>query len=238
MALVLLLVVNLCPGISSAQSGPEINTGADIVSRYVWRGTDFWAAPNIQPSLSIGYAGLELGVWGAYTLANNTEETDEIDTWLSYTYNIENSVSITVLATDYYFPNTGIKWGNFNDYDNDDGPGAHTIELGAGITGPEAFPLSVFGYINVYNDEGNNAYFQADYPFQVKETELNVFIGAASGSEDNPDYYGTDDLQVINLGVRAERDIKISGDFTLPLSVSFIMNPNIEVSYLVLGFSL
>jgi hypothetical protein len=140
--------------------------------------------------------------------------------------------------TDYYYPNAGIKIGNFNNYDNVNGAGAHTIEAGLNITGPESFPLSLSGYVNVYNDEGNNTYVQADYSLNVQDVGLGFFIGAAAGSEENPDYYGSDKFNVINIGLKASKQIKITEDFLLPVSCSYILNPRAEISYLVFCISL
>jgi uncharacterized protein (TIGR02001 family) len=224
--------------IVSAQSKPEVNAGADVVSRYVWRGMDFGSAPSIQPSLSLGIVGFEVGFWGAYTFSNNNQTSDELDAWFSYTYSIENSISFSAIVTDYYFPNAGTRIGNFNNYDNPDGAGAHILEVGLSVGGAEAFPLTLSGYINVYNDAGNNTYFQLDYPFTVNDVDLNFQVGASGGSKDNPAYYNTDTFNVINVGLTASKEIKITDDFSLPVFVSYIINPRVEMSHLVFGISL
>jgi len=242
LALVVLLGSVMAAG-ASAENKLAVNTGVDIYNRYVWRGLDIANTPSIQPSMSVTYAGFEFGAWGAYTLSNQASESDEIDFWLSYTMELNNGVSFTLLATDYYFPNKGIKFFNFNDYDaviDDTIPdyGAHTLELGLSVAGPESFPITVSGYVNVYNDGGNNTYFQVDYPVTVGETELGLFCGAAGGcSKEYSGYYGTENLNVINLGVSAARDIKVTDSFSLPLSVSMVLNPRNEIMHLLVGFT-
>ncbi len=225
-----------------AQSEVDMTVGVDYFNRYVWRGLDFANTPSLQPTLSLGFDGFETGIWGAYTLSNQQSESDEIDFWVGYTHEIENAISISAVITDYYFPNVGIDFFNFNNYDDEleDGtpdPGAHTLEAGLSLTGPESFPVTVSGYINFHNDAGNNTYFQIDYPVKINETDLNIFMGATGGSKDNSGYYGTDDLQVINVGVQASREIVVTESFSVPLNISFIVNPNAEISYLVVGFS-
>jgi hypothetical protein len=232
----LLLISAMIPGGVSAQDRTSISTGVDLMNRYVWRGLDIAGTPSIQPSLSVSSYGFELGVWGAYTLSNQASESDEVDLWLSYSYGFENEASVCVLMTDYYYPNTGAKFFNFNDYENSD-PGAHILEMGISFTGPASLPLTVSGYVNVHNDPGNNTYFQIDYPFRAGETELGLFCGFTGGSEDNPEYYGTKGLNVINLGLSAERGLEISDRVTLPVSVAFIVNPRAETPYLVAGLS-
>ncbi|MFH2049500.1 MAG: hypothetical protein ABIJ12_08640 [bacterium] len=239
--LIIILIVGIF-GEVMASDKVTINSGVDFYNRYVWRGLDIANTPSLQPALSVAFSGLEIGTWGAYTMSNEASESDEIDFWLGYTIGMENGVSLSFLATDYYFPNAGIDFFNFNNHDaviDDTIPdqGAHTIEIGASFTGPESFPITISGYLNVYNDAGSNTYFQVDYPVKVGETELGLFIGATGGSKDNPGYYGSDEFDFINLGVTASREIKVSETFSIPFNVSFIVNPNDEISHLVVGLS-
>ena len=236
----LLTVLFICiPGLSFAQD-LSLNAGADIVSRYIWRGLNVNDAINIQPALSLSVSGFSFGFWGSYSLSNNSSEDiygQELDTWIGYNYAFENGMSIGAIVTDYYFANAGIKWGNFNNYDDPNGPGAHTIETGLLLRGPNSFPLSLSGYILVYNNAGNNTYFQMDYPVTVAEVPLNFFIGAAGGSEEDPGYYGTEKFNVTNIGVKATKSVKITEDYSLPVSVTFLINPRAEISYLVFGLT-
>ncbi len=229
----------LFAGISFAQD-LSVSAGADIVSRYIWRGLNVNDAINIQPALSLSVSGFSVGFWGSYSLANNSSEQiygQELDTWISYSYAFKNGMSIGAIVTDYYFANAGIKWGNFNNYDDPSGPGAHTIETGLLLKGPNSFPLSLSGFINVYNDAGNNTYFQIDYPATVAEIPLNFFIGASGGSEENPGYYGTEKFNVTNFGIKATKSVKITENYSLPVSVTFLINPRTEISYLVFSLT-
>lgn len=225
------------PGTGVAQTPVNADATVDLVSRYVWRGLDIGSTASLQPTLALNYEGAQVGAWGAYTLFSERADVDEIDLWFSYTYTVANKVTLTGIITDYYFPNKGVRFFNFNDYDDPSGAGAHTLEVGGTVAGPESFPLSFSGYVNVYNDAGNNAYFQANAAFALNGTALDFFVGAAGGSKENPDYYGTDDVEVINLGVTASREIKVTESFQLPLSVSFILNPEAEIAYMVAGIS-
>ena len=224
-----------------AQDGLTVSTGVDFYNRYIWRGLDIANTPSAQPSIALGYNNFEFGIWGAYTLSNQSSESDEIDFWLSYSHQFEQSLSFSLMVTDYYFPNAGIEFFNFNNYDAETNgvpdPGAHTLEAGVAITGPESFPITVSAFMNVYNDEGNNVYIQLDYPVMVGETELGLFVGMTPGCDDNPDYYGTDEFKLINVGVQTSREITISDSFSLPLNLGFIVNPNEEISHLLVGTS-
>jgi hypothetical protein len=208
----------------------------------VWRGLDIADTPSIQPLLAFDYKGFEAAAWGAYTISNESWDSDEIDFWLSWTKSWESEASLMLIVTDYYFPNAGSKFFNFNNHDaeNPDGSsdaGAHTVEPGLSVTGPKSLPLTLSGYVNVYNDAANSAYFEIDYPFTAGELGMKVFCGAALGNADNPTYYGTDGFDVINVGVTVTREIKMSETFALPLVVSLINNPRAELTYLVVGVS-
>jgi len=219
----------------------SLNVGADVVSRYIWRGLNVNDALNFQPTLSLSVSGFSFGFWGSYAIpvdSNNYTYSQEIDTYVGYNYAFENGMSAGIIITDYYYPNAGIKWSDFNNYDNPAGPGAHTIETGVLLNGPECFPLSLAGYVNVYDDAGYNTYFQMDYSIIVAEVGLDVFIGAAGGSADNPGYYGVESFNVINLGVKATKSIKITEDYSLPVFVTFCANPNKEITYLIFGLTL
>jgi hypothetical protein len=227
-----------------ANNKATASVSVDVVSRYIWRGIMINEAPNIQSSFNLSCGGARLGLWGSTTLSKENTSDDnyalsqEIDLIASYSHQIFNQLAATISATDYYYPNAGISIGNFNDYDNPDGPGAHTIEAGLSLSSSGSIPISISGYVNVYNEEGNNTYFQVDYPVDLASIDINLFLGTAGGSEKNPDYYGTDHFNVINLGFTAKKSVIITDKFTLPIFVTFIINPRAEVSYLVAGFSL
>lgn len=238
----ILFLVTLTCNIQS--QGLSVDAGADIVSGYVWRGLNINNSPNIQPSMSIAVGGFSAGIWGSYSLTANNSSDDnytfsqEIDFWAGYSLELENGMNIGLMVTDYYFPVVGIKFGNFNNYDDPEGPGAHTIEAGLSVSGPESFPLTFSGFMNLHNDAGNNTYFQIDYSTSLNEVDLGFSIGATGGSEENAAYYGAESFEIINLGINVSKEIKITEHFALPVSAAFILNPNTEVSYLVFGISL
>ena len=54
---------------SVSDKAATLNFGADIVSRYIWRGYDFGNSPAIQPNLFFSLRGLNIGAWGSYSFA-------------------------------------------------------------------------------------------------------------------------------------------------------------------------
>lgn len=222
----------------------SVDAGSDFVSLYVWRGLNVNDQPNIQPYLNFGYAGFQAGFWGSYGIGhlNSTDDNyafkSEIDTWLGYTLEIKNTLNISAIVTDYYFPNGGIRIGNFNNYNNKNGPGAHTLEAGLTFTGTECFPLSLSGFVNVYNDRGNNTYFEIAYSTMLNDFSIDISAGAAGGSKNNPEYYGTEKFNLIQLGLKISKLINVSDTFSFPVFCSYLLNPNSENAYLVFGISL
>ncbi|MBN1300132.1 MAG: hypothetical protein JW995_02865 [Melioribacteraceae bacterium] len=226
MVKILLILFFALSGLTAAQE-LRASAGADLVSRYIWRGIEINNTPNIQPSIALGAGGFEIGLWGSYTLSNQTFATDEIDLYLSYGFSTDAG-DFVFLLTDYYFPNSGTPLGHFQD-----NGGAHTLELGAVYNGPVSFAL----YYNFYNDPGNNIYFEIGYSFAVSGIDFGLIAGGTSGSKDNPVYYGSDGFALINLGISVSKEVIVTDKFGLPLSASFIVNPNDDIAHLVFGCS-
>lgn len=203
----------------------SVSGSADFVNRYLWRGLDFGNTFSIQPSIALAAGDFEIGFWGSYPFTNTAGGNEEMDLYLGYTLG-----DFSVLLTDYYFPLSGGKYGNYDD------PGSHTIELGLGYGGSAAFPISVSGFINVYNDNDNTIYFELGYSTVVSEVGVNLFVGGTPGGDNA--FYGTTGFNLINIGVTASKEIKITEEFSLPIFSSYILNPNQEIGYLVFGFGL
>jgi hypothetical protein len=234
--LLLLLFVCAITDFSYAQ----FKFGADLYSRYLWRGLDFGNSPSFQPSITYTTGGLSVGFWGAYALSETTNPADgskftyaEDDFWASYSVALENAGSFSVTYTDYYIPSLGIPFGFYKP--TSPGSAAHTLEGGISYTGPEKFPVTLAFYTNLSNDPDNSSYIQAGYPFTINDVTLTLtagFTGAKSA------YYGTTKGDVLNLGINVAKSITITDKFALPINVSYINNPSQDKSYLVCGVSL
>ena len=223
---ILLLLASLAAGPSVAQT---FSLGADIMSRYIWRGTDFGESASIQPALSFSAGGFEIGAWASYAISPVAADVNENDLWAGYTVETENAGSFSFGVTDYYFPSPG--GTGFFDYSGD-GEGAHWIEPYASYTGPDSFPLTLFGAMFVHNDPDNSLYLEASLPVKVDGVMLGLTAGAVGGESA---FYGTDGFAVVNLGLAATKDLKLNESFALPVSIAYILNPDTERSFLVLG---
>jgi len=95
----MLLTTTLQVRAQEEEKNSPISIGVDLMSRYVWRGTDYGSSPSIQPSLELGLGGFALGVWGAYT--TNLPGVQELDLYATYTFS-----DIVTIDRDYrlFFP--------------------------------------------------------------------------------------------------------------------------------------
>ena len=215
----------LSAGLTATAQDDEsvLDIGADIMSRYVWRGTDFGGSPSIQPYIELGLGSLSIGAWGAYT--TNKSAGQEMD--LYATYSIMDMFSVTV--TDYFFPD---EFSGYNYFEfNADSGSLHIIEGAVSFDGTDNLPLSVMAAYNLVNDE--SFYLELGYSFPF----MDVFLGAGNGFYTVEDPGDDDKFGIVNLGISTSREIPITEKFSLPLSASLICNPNAKGIHLVFGIS-
>jgi hypothetical protein len=242
------------PAGGNAGSSAQFSAGADLVSRYIWRGKDFGNSPAVQPNVAFSVAGFKIGAWGSFGFVpysqklNDSTTVDmgnyaEFDPYISYTFK-----GFTLCVTDYFFPNgTTPNENKYFNYDN--ATTGHTFEVSLAWNGPEKFPLQVFAGTLVYgadkgkDDAGNlgmgtknnySVYLEASYPFFVKGFGVKPFIGGIpSGSAWYGPYGG-----IVNAGLTVSKTIPITKDFGLPVYSSVITNPQSQSIFFVFGLTL
>ncbi len=198
---------------------PNLTVGADMVSRYVWRGTDFGNAPAIQPTLEYSKKGFSVGAWGSYSLSSNTGGL-EADLYVSYAFDFGLSLSIT----DYYFPGEQLINDNNALYPLRNGSyfdgSSHILEAGVGYGIGDLSLSANYMFVGAEQD----MYFEAKYAFGP----FAAFVGAG-----NEQYTSDNSFTVCNVGISASKDIHVSDKWTLPVSSTFILNPDTEQVHLV-----
>lgn len=213
------------------ENGLNFSVGADIVSSYVWRGSHLGAV-SVQPGIGLDIAGFSVGAWGSTDFTGLANK--EADLMIGY-----EVAGLSLLITDYWIVGQGSGNSYFN-YDAKKGS-AHTFEATLGYTLPvEAFPLSlswntVFAGADGINKKGKRAYstyVEASYPFAVKEVALDAAIGFSPWATT---YYAAGGFSVVNISLKASKDIKITDSFSLPLFGQLIVNPRTEDTFLVVG---
>ena len=166
--------------------GSSISIGADIVSRYVWRGVDFGDGASVQPSISYASGAFEIGAWSSWGLTSNG--ANEKDLYLSF-----GAGPVDITITDYFFPTEG---ADFLDV------GHHTIEVGAGFG---AGSLSLFAAMNVAGDAANNdLYVEVGMDMgTLGDAEIGLVVGLG-----NEVYTSDGDPMLCNVGLNVSQ-----GDF-------------------------
>ena len=218
-ARVLLSTLTLALALSLAgpvQGQSSASIGADVVSRYVWRGTDFGESMSVQPALTLGFGGLEVGAWGSYSISASGAGANENDLWATYTVATSNGASFSFGFTDYYFPGPGADGFFVTD--------AHILELSASFSGPESFPISLYAGRMSRNDPDNSLDLEASVPVSAfEDVDLSLTAGMVAGESE---FYGTEGTAFVNLGISASKDLVITDGFSVPFTVSYIVNAN------------
>ena len=196
--------------------------GADVVSSYVWRGTQFGTGPAVQPWFTLPEitSGLELGVWGSFPLSDDGGEhasgqTYELDLYASYDF---GPFALTV--TNYTFPTaTGVyDTANYELFDGD-------MEVSASAS------LGAIGLTVGYFTDLEALYVEAG------TTVGGMDLAIGYGSDGDGAFYAGGESGLVNVSLGGSKDIKITDDYSLPLFGSFIYNPDAEAAFMVVGMS-
>ena len=192
--------------------------GADVVSSYVWRGTQFGTGPAVQPWFTLPSIteSLELGVWGSFPLSDDAAgQTYELDLYASYDF---GPFALTV--TNYTFPGaTGVYGDDYELFDGD-------LEVTASGS------IGAIGLTVGYFTDLEALYVEAGTTVAGMDLAIGYGSDAASGF-----YVGDEDSGLVNVSLGGSKDIKITDDYSLPLFGSFIYNPTAEAAFMVVGVS-
>ncbi len=195
----------------AAPAQAEIGIGADVVSRYVWRGADVGDAVSVQPAIAYSGEAFEIGAWSSWAIRGGG--ANENDLYVSYA---AGPVSITV--TDYYFPVAAP--ADFFNYSDEDG--IHILEASAAA---DLGMASVMAAFNFLGDSDNSFWVEASIPLAALsgDVEVGLTVGAGNGVYTTE---GDPGLVSVSLDVS-------DGDYF----GSYILNPEAEISFLVFGRS-
>lgn len=220
----------------------EIAFGADLMNRYIWRGTQFSTGPVIQPGVAYSKGNFTIGAWGSY--AQDGTDGAEADLYLSYTFAHD---LFTATLTDYFFPEDGIALNN-SYFDYKKASTGHIMEGTLTYNASKDFPISIMAAMNFWGadqdasgDQQYSLYIEFGYGFKYKAVDVNLFAGFtpidADEGKGESGFYG-DTAGFVNMGLTASKEITITDKFSLPVSASLIANPMTENLFLVFGITL
>lgn len=227
-AIVCMLSVSISVNAQEEESASVMDAGMDIYSSYIWRGAKFGSGPAFQPWVEASLGNLAIGAWGSVNAS--IDEAFEMDLYLGYNFDFGLSIGVT----DYYF---GFVDGDsigadafgapiyeslgFFSYDN-----AHFIEP---MISYSVGNLSLtVAYMLAPGFEEGDMYFEAGYSI----SGIELALGAGDGA-----YTDDGDLMICNISLGTSKEIKITDEFSLPLSGAVVLNPSTEGFFIIAGIS-
>lgn len=232
----LLVAATAVPAVSFAQDKVEAEAGADLVSGYIWRGQDLGNV-SIQPSLSVAYKGFSLSAWGSVGFEKS--DTKEFDLTLGY-----GAGGFSVSVTDYWFSG-GPAYFHYGAHNT-----GHTFEAQIGY---DFGPVAVNWYANFAGnvgcksdgDKAYASYFSVSAPFKLGGLDWTAVVGATpwendfytgGGNSEHPkDMIGG--FAVCEVGLKAQKEVRVTRSWSLPLFAQVVWNPAVEGAYFVAGLS-
>lgn len=88
------------------------------------------------------------------------------------------------------------------------------------------------------NNDGKRAYssyVELSAPFKLASVDWSAAVGASPFAND---YYQTNGFAVTNLSLKAEKEIKVTDSFSIPVFGQIVGNPCSQKAYLVFGLTL
>ena len=227
-----LFAMGLVVGMTTlAQDEIETTMSADIVNNYIWRGQDLGSV-SLQPTLGIGYKGLSLTGWSNVGLSNSADGK-ELDLTLAYTLG-----GLNIGITDYWTEEGGDPRGRYFKYDAHSTNHVFEANIGYDFGGASLQWYTNFAGNDGLNNDGERAYssyVEANVPFKLASVDWTATAGAVPFATD---YYGTTGFAVTNLALRADKEIKVTDSFSIPVFGQVVANPCSQKAYLVLGLTL
>ena len=230
----IVLTIALCLGFATMQAQvtgnreSNFHLGLDFQTKYLWRGMEMMtedAAPVVFPCLNYSNNGFYAYAMGGYAING---KYSEVDLGLSYRYKW-----ITVALNDYYYPTTTVPEDQYFNLKNKET--GHWLEAVLTIA-PENIPA----YLTVSNFfagadknlDGKQAYstyaeLGGHYDF-LNDHRLALAVGAAFNKSCYNGY--AHNFSVCDIELKYTYNVAMK-NFTLPLSVAYILNPVYEKSH-------
>lgn len=241
----------------SQEKEKKWDASLEILNCYIWRGQSYGGNNiTIQPAINYAInKKLTFGFWASKNFKKNyyfqdgstTNSYQEID--LSLTYKINRYIKIQIY--DYYWPTVEKVEGINNNYFNYGNDSVQTVDANllldfSDIWKPLKITISTFlaGNDFKYDSFGNNpkqnftTYIEVGYSFGnvfekvSKETFQNINIEPVIGAvlNNQAQYYSAGDYNkpsLINLGVKATRELELNKNLLLPIYLSYIHNASL-----------
>ncbi|WP_292009965.1 hypothetical protein [Chryseobacterium sp.] len=219
---------------------------ANIQNNHLWRGLIITDKPVVMGNLSYALdkdKKWKIGIWGASSLSDDSDGTHykEINYYIQYSndrfyiglWDLFNSRNI----------NTEVASNDIFNYSSR--RTSHIIDLRTNYTFGKSFPLNIEADIMLYGGANSgeiklkpdgkyksnrySTYVQASYPVITgKKVNLNAFVGAGFALNSSTFLYGNGEnsFDVVNMGLKADKTLKLSEHYSLPLMMMVMWNPS------------
>jgi hypothetical protein len=203
-----------------------ISVDADLVSSYVWRGTHV-SGISFQPNVEISYNGFSLAAWGSSDFNNVINEFD-------WTLGYQNG-GFLFAVTDYFGPYVSVETPGYF------AKKSHILEGTVGFDFSEVsdkFALSLCWNTNFLNDKNEeekeqySTYIELGYPVKIGSVGIDFALGITPWKG-----IYSEGLNVVDIGVKASKEIGITESYSLPVFTQLILNPDKEQIHFVFGLS-
>ena len=236
----------------TSEDGVEATVQCDFVSHYMRRGTDMGGI-SIQPTVSIGWRGLSLSLFGSTGL--DKEDSEEIDLTLGYERDF-GEFGFNIGVTDYW--TSGMDYGKLDRYFFfEEAESAHQLEANIGFRLPWFY---IQGYTMVWGNDfkyqshldaefrlnGKHAYstyIELGVPFYMAGLDWDVKAGVTpfesacyvNGNEQKEHFYA-DKAACVMASVRATKNFEF-GDMKVPIFAELHTNPYTQRANFLIGLS-
>lgn len=223
-----LTIVMLLSGLfAGAQNESGVDVEADLYSSYYWRGASLYNTPGITADLTFYHQSLSLNAWAFASVDGLYSEVDLTPSW--------SFGNFTLYASDFYYQEYG-KESNYFDFSKENSN--HSAELGLEYeAGKLPVNLTLATFIFGDNDASGKAnystYFQVGYPFSIAGLDAQVELGITPMAG-----YYADGFALVHLALGLSHSIELPGEATLPLNLSFNINPDRKEALFVIGIGL
>jgi hypothetical protein len=212
------------------------SAGGEIVSSYIWRGQDLGGV-SIQPTAAVSLGNLSLTAWGS--VGFDSDDTKEFDFTLGY-----SKGGFSAAITDYWFSSNAVDEEGavaVNNYFNYAAHSTvHMFELTLGYDfGPAAISWNTyFAGADYYSGEGldkrsYSTYIEASAPFKISDIDFKAELGLTPWEG-----LYSKNFNIVNIGLKAGKELKISDGFSLPAFTKVVFSPNIEKCWFVFGITI
>ncbi len=222
-----------------AQEKFTVSGKADFVSDYIWRGMDQNSGFSVQPSLTLSWYGVSLNCWGSQSLTKWEDGgAKEFDINLSYSIK-----GFTVTVSDYWWSGVNKPYGHYRNSHYFEGTLAYSfadlcpkfplaISWSTMFAGADRDTNPVTG--ELYGKLRGSTYVNFSCPVALPADI--TLTPALSFTPWKGMYHNK--AAITDISLKANKDIKITDNFSIPLFAQVIVAPQFDRTYIVAGFTL